>query len=137
MKTVSLQDLEVVHYLTKLAKRKYYSYRVGARKRNLAFDLTFNQFREIITESCRYCGFIPVFNKDTKESSVNGIDRVDNAKGYHMTNVAACCSNCNYMKSNLTEFDFLKQVSKIYHNLEFYKVFNPDQKASVREGELE
>lgn len=136
MKTPSVQDFEVVYYLTKIAKKKYYSYKVGAKRRNLKFDLTFNQFREIISGTCRYCGFKSVFNKDTKESLVNGVDRVDNTKGYHMTNVAACCTKCNSMKSNLTEFDFLKQVAKIYHNLEFYRVFNQDQEASVKEGGL-
>jgi hypothetical protein len=40
---------------------------------------------------CYYC-------KSQKENEVNGIDRVDNSKGYTKDNCVSCCQFCNRMK---------------------------------------
>lgn len=43
----------------------------------------------------------------------NGIDRVNNAKGYVTGNVVSCCKNCNLMKKNMSADAFIAHVRRI------------------------
>lgn len=43
----------------------------------------------------------------------NGIDRVDNSKGYTITNCVTCCKTCNSAKSNMTTSNFLEWINKL------------------------
>ena len=74
----------------------------GAKTRNLEFNLTFEQFMTFWQKPCHYCG------SPTK----GGLDRMDNAKGYFMDNVVACCWRCNDMKNNMSYKEFINH-SKI------------------------
>ena len=80
----------------------------NANLRCILFDLTEEQFNEISKKSCYICG------KNTNEIHYNGIDRVDNDKGYIIGNTQACCGNCNYMKGNLKLEEFIFKLYKIY-----------------------
>jgi hypothetical protein len=62
-------------------------YKNNAKSRELKFELTKEQFHSLVSTSCHYCG--------TCQENGNGIDRVDNSKGYTMDNVVSCCSLCN------------------------------------------
>lgn len=44
----------------------------------------------------------------------NGIDRVDNTKGYEETNVVPCCTVCNRAKMAHTQEEFFDRVRRIY-----------------------
>lgn len=44
----------------------------------------------------------------------NGIDRVDNEIGYIYENCVCCCKVCNTMKMNLSVYEFLNHISKIF-----------------------
>lgn len=47
----------------------------------------------------------------------NGIDRVDSAQGYVLTNVVPCCKQCNRAKSDLSREEFLTWVERVHaHN---------------------
>jgi len=50
------------------------------------------------------------------EIEANGIDRVDNAKGYEHGNMVPCCQMCNQMKMSFNYEQFIEQVRKIYAN---------------------
>lgn len=76
-------------------------------------------------EGCRYCGEppAPMPEKHTRRKRLsnadwrrNGIDRVDNSKGYVSGNVVACCSTCNRMKHTLGVEEFLQHVSRIHRH---------------------
>ncbi len=60
-----------------------------ASRRNKEWDLTFDQYKQIIKNNCDYCN-----NSIEKEKGV-GLDRLNNDIGYRLTNVVACCSKCN------------------------------------------
>lgn len=110
----------------------YNSYVSGARRRELAFPLSIDDFISICSENCYYCGALPKpFNRYVKLSGasigevsansqqnswiyVNGIDRLDSDKGYEKGNIVSCCSPCNYIKLDLHEDEFLSIVKKIY-----------------------
>lgn len=93
----------------------------GAKKRNLKFELTDDEFSKLTKEKCFYCGEVPnKIIKSNYKSGIsdiyvyNGIDRIDNSIGYELKNCVSCCKNCNYFKANLSPMEFLNHVNKIY-----------------------
>lgn len=100
------------------------SYRCGAKKRDLTFNISIEQFKILIAGNCNYCGLLPVKyslkTNCTKEwleqSSIlcNRIDRVNNDIGYEINNCVSCCKRCNEMKMAATSNDFINHVKTIY-----------------------
>ena len=87
--------------------KKFSSYKYGANKRNLEFELSSEQFKNITNHSCYYCGSIESI----------GIDRVDNNIGYLLENVVPCCKFCNLAKHKLSTDEFISHVKKIHNHL--------------------
>ena len=99
------------------------SYRSNAKRRELDFDLSREEFESIIKQDCYYCGIRPnnVFTSFQRKNEhkhppimYNGIDRIDNSKGYRLENCVPCCAQCNYAKSNLSTEQFLSWIRNIY-----------------------
>jgi hypothetical protein len=96
----------------------YSSYADGAKKRNLCFDLSKEAFKCLIKSNCKYCNAEPlsVFTaKNTKRIKnrvflYNGIDRVDNEKGYTKENCVSCCYICNTSKWNKSVEEWLSHI---------------------------
>jgi 5-methylcytosine-specific restriction endonuclease McrA len=42
------------------------------------------------------------------------MDRVDSDRGYSITNVVACCWDCNRAKGSLTTEEFLAWVARVH-----------------------
>jgi len=99
----------------------YIIYRSHAFKSGRVFSLTKDFFRDITKKSCFYCGSEPAQSRKMKKTSIpyvyNGLDRVDNTKGYSIDNVVPCCKTCNFMKKNLPKADFIEHVHKISNHL--------------------
>lgn len=95
-------------------------YKSNAKRRGLTFDLSLNQFREITKKNCFYCKNVPsnikVSYTGVGDYIYNGIDRVNNTKGYFIENCVPCCRKCNIMKFDLTLNDFKNHISLIYNN---------------------
>jgi len=85
-------------------KGRYMTYRLGAKNRNLRFEITLEEFTEFAVKPCIYCG--DSFDKI-------GIDRVDSSKGYIKGNMVSCCEMCNKMKLNHGKEAFIEQCIKI------------------------
>jgi hypothetical protein len=83
---------------------RYKTYRGSAKRRDLEFSLTPDEFASFWKKSCVYCG---------NEIKTIGLDRVDNEKGYVLSNVIPCCLFCNRMKGVLSRDIFIQQCSKI------------------------
>ena len=101
------------------AKMKVFnSYKAGAKNRNLSFELEFDELIEICGQNCYYCDKLPSMNMKLKFSSFtyNGIDRVDNSKGYIKTNCVPCCHNCNFLKKSVSKEIILK-ASESFKNV--------------------
>ena len=93
-------------------------YRHGAKNRNKEFNLTFNVFKNLVTKNCHYCDEPPQ-NKYTKLGKLkkikfNGIDRLDNKKGYTIDNSVPCCTVCNRMKLDSSVDDFFNKIKRIH-----------------------
>jgi hypothetical protein len=100
------------------AKNKlFYKYRMQAKRRNIIFNLKQKEFLQIINKSCFYCGK-EASNKEITSSghvlSYNGIDRIDNTRGYELDNIVPCCKFCNKMKNDLSYDMFINQIKSIY-----------------------
>jgi hypothetical protein len=76
-------------------KGKFKTSKFNAKVRDLEWGLTLEQFAEINSKSCYYCGHhLP--------EAGSGLDRVDNSKGYVANNVVPCCTECN--RARLDQF---------------------------------
>lgn len=103
----------------------YAGYREHSRKKGREFKLTMVEFNEITKQNCYYCGDKPNMLISTgKKNKIiystylyNGIDRIDNTKGYFIDNVVPCCKNCNGMKSSHSQQFFIDHMTKILSNL--------------------
>lgn len=114
----------------KLAKKDagyrsiYNRYKNNASSRKLKFNLLFDDAVDIMNSNCHYCGIEPlnVFWKSYYDVQYNGIDRVDNSKGYEQGNVVSCCKMCNIAKNNNTEDEFLKWAKRLFDYQELKKL---------------
>ena len=86
---------------------KYRSYLYGANKRQLEFELTLEEFDQLIKSPCVYCG----------TNSKIGVDRKDNSEGYTKDNSQPCCTTCNIMKYTHSEQEFISHIKKILRHL--------------------
>lgn len=94
-------------------------YKQDAKRRNLKFELTEKQFGEITKQDCYYCGSKPnnVTGRGRPAGSYtyNGLDRVDNSKGYMIDNIVPCCDMCNGAKSNYSLQEFQDWNERVYN----------------------
>ncbi len=92
----------------------------NARKRQLSFNIEKEDFRRLTSQSCTYCGIVPskIHTSGTFLGSYtyNGLDRVDNEKGYELDNVTPCCETCNRAKLVMTREEFLNWVKQVYNH---------------------
>ena len=75
-------------------KRKFSQGKKSALERDLEWKLTFDEYKDIICNSCHYC-----------KTSLEGwggmsLDRINNSAGYILTNVLPCCGTCNNMRND-------------------------------------
>lgn len=93
---------------SKSKENRYNIYKKNARRRNLNFQLTKEEFYNITSQPCYYCGNF---------QNYNGIDRIDPNKGYYFQNCVPCCEICNKMKLDYSiEFwmNHIKQIINYY-----------------------
>ncbi len=99
--------------------RILYNAQRGAMNRKIVWDLTDEQARGIFDRDCFYCGDRPKLitqlpdRKAPIKYAFNGIDRIDSSKGYTTDNTVSCCTQCNYMKRNYSQGDFLRKARDI------------------------
>jgi hypothetical protein len=113
------------NYLS-IRKKIYGNYMRAAKRRNYSFDISFDEFSSLITENCYYCGQEPnmtyKYGRTTKinqfieydEFKYNGVDRIDNTKGYTDDNCVSCCKICNNSKSTLDLSEWKEWIEKVY-----------------------
>lgn len=96
-------------------------YKASAKRRGIKYNLTEEQFAEITKKDCHYCGVKPsnkANQKDTNGAYIyNGLDRIDNSKGYEIGNIVPCCHICNGAKCKLTLQEFRDWIKRTYIRL--------------------
>lgn len=96
-------------------------YQKRAREKNLSFTLSKEQFKSLIDSDCYYCGAKPSnsFVQHNRPLPVyQGIDRLDNTKGYTPDNVVPACIVCNKMKKALSHDEFILHILKVASRFE-------------------
>lgn len=96
----------------------FLTYQWQAKRKNREFTLSKQDFLTITAKNCYYCGALPSnqAGRYGRMCRYNGMDRVDNLKGYTLDNVVPCCKTCNAMKQDFTSDVFLDTVVRIYHH---------------------
>lgn len=90
---------------------RYNVYKKNAKKRNINFNLTKEEFYDITSKPCYYCN--DYSNKDINNVSYSGVDRIDSSKGYEIDNIVPCCDICNKMKLDYSKEFFINHINKI------------------------
>lgn len=88
------------------------TYQTSAQRRNLSFDLSNQDFEQVVKQPCMYCGG---FNRG---GIFSGLDRVDNKIGYIKENVVPCCGECNMMRGMMFQQEFLDRIVRIARYME-------------------
>lgn len=92
-------------------------YQIGAKKRGYVFELTFDQFKQLVQQRCFYCDAEPSRTVQHDwghgHAVVHGIDRADNDVGYTLDNSVPCCMKCNSKKNAVTR----EMVRRLYLKL--------------------
>lgn len=98
----------------RVAERKLFNrYIAKATAKRLKWELSPEQFRELIGGLCAYCGQGPDRVVHSTKLKYNGIDRVYGADGYTRANCTPACSTCRSLKGDLNAREFLDIVMNI------------------------
>lgn len=90
----------------------FYSYKKLARRKNRDFFIEEFEFYDLVNRPCFYCGF-----KSSVKNKVNGIDRIDNNKGYINGNMNPCCQQCNYGKQEQPLEEFISWIKRVHDHI--------------------
>lgn len=100
-------------------------YKCDAKSRKLKFVLTKEEFKKFTKNNCYYCGVEPkqIYKRPKYKNYTgglpyiyNGIDRVDNSKGYILSNCVSCCMRCNLMKKDISSVDFINACKAVINH---------------------
>lgn len=104
--------------LTKPIRSRYNDIKRGAKKRKVFFDfdyLTLKKYEDDFWgKYCNYCGDLNI---------KNGIDRVDNSKGYVEGNCVPCCPNCNAAKMSSSIDQYHNRLKKQLIMMNYHQLF--------------
>lgn len=110
-------------------------YKIGARRRQIKWQLTNKKFQELVLGNCHYCNTEPknICNaykgrhsernrvsfewQERASVALNGIDRVNNQEHYTPQNCVSCCENCNKAKRKMTYDQFCDWIKRAYQHL--------------------
>lgn len=103
------------------ARSVFSSYRNKCSKKEIPFELSFEDFLSLTKQPCFYCGDAPsqsysgIFKYGVRAGqkkvngtfTYNGIDRIFPKGGYTSDNVRPCCRFCNTAKLDRSENEFI------------------------------
>jgi hypothetical protein len=110
----------------------YNNYKLASKRKNRAFELSLEEFKDLCQKPCHYCEAEPRdhnryvrtdgtnvaktsdFTANRSWIKTNGIDRKNNSIGYVLENCLPCCTSCNLMKGTLDYHDFIARCGTIY-----------------------
>lgn len=99
-----------------------YKKKTAGRKKGIQFNLTIEEYNELIKSNCLYCGGAPNNKYRMKYTDgdilylYQGVDRIDSSKDYDKINVVPCCANCNRAKGTQTIEDFNDWIYRLTNN---------------------
>lgn len=95
----------------------FYHYKKRAKKYNVEFLIDRKTFENLISKNCFYCS-VPPSNRISESNPnpfyYNGLDRVDNTKGYTSENCVPCCKVCNIAKNDRSYTQYIEWIKTSY-----------------------
>lgn len=92
-----------------LSRTKFGTYKFGAKRRNIPFEITIQDAWNVWTGKCALSGIALEFNEAS-------LDRIDSSVGYIVGNIQWVHIDINYMKQSLPEHVFIKWCSLVHAN---------------------
>jgi len=99
---------------------RFCEYRSNARRRQIKFALSVEEFNQIVSQPCHYCGGYS--SEFIENSRGNGIDRKNSDTGYIKSNCVPCCAMCNFTKNKMPYKDFLLYIRRLYETSKNYEI---------------
>lgn len=100
----------------KHGSKGFSNYRSGAKRRNLEFDLSLEEFKDLTNKKCHYCDSATGACKEDN-SMTCGIDRKNPSIGYTLENCVPCCGTCNTSKMDMSYDDFIAHTKRKFLHL--------------------
>ena len=97
-------------YSTTNINRRLGAIRDQAKKKGYVWELCEEDAKSMMVSECMYCGYLDL------DTTVNGIDRMNNTTGYTPDNCVGCCGVCNFMKLSLDAQTFIERCQQISKN---------------------
>jgi hypothetical protein len=96
----------------------YNDYVCRCKRGKLPFSLLKDEFRKLVVSNCTYCGVSSAQVRHPNRGGngdfvYNGIDRVDNSKGYSADNCVPCCKICNRAKRDMPQSEFFAWAERL------------------------
>jgi hypothetical protein len=109
--------------LEKCKERLRKRYRDRALREGYTWEIE-EIFFMLTDQLCKYCGKVPSSAESSYGATYwyNGIDRVDNSRGYELHNVVPCCGTCNKAKSGMPVDQFESWLDQIAMHRGSYKL---------------
>lgn len=104
----------------KLGSNQFSSQPRGHVHPSMRWSLSLAEYTRLVTSDCFYCGQRPdqeAHGARAADLKRNGIDRVDNNKGYEVSNCVPCCVTCNRDKRAQTQQEFISTTKRRYEHL--------------------
>lgn len=92
-----------------LSKTKFGTYKFGAKRRNIEFNISIEDANAVWAGKCALSGVV-------LDKSTLSLDRIDSAKGYSIGNIQWVHKDINYMKQELSDEVFINWCSLVYKN---------------------
>lgn len=105
-----------------------YSIKQSAKVRGYEWNLSKEDIKKITQMDCFYCGTSPSNvvrrnGRNTGSYTYNGLDRIDNERGYFIDNVVPCCWKCNSSKNTMSLMEFYQFIDTVHKHISEDAVF--------------
>ena len=119
-----IAESEIFKLEETLSLALYKEYIKSASRRNHTWSIDLIEFKYLIKQECIYCKTPPMQLQKHSRNLVsnydgllyNGIDRVNNDKGYISDNVITCCGWCNRAKGTRSYSEMNMYIERIKNN---------------------
>ena len=99
----------------------YWKYKSSAKQNSIAFEMTKDQYTALTNTPCCEC------QRPITATNKSGIDRIDPTEGYVDGNLQALCSECNFMKGEMQNDDYIEHMDRIAAHAEVTIAKTPDE----------
>lgn len=91
-------------------RRLFNKYVMDALRKEIQWELTPEQVRNIVTKPCIYCAANSSVMAPNSRTYINLVERMDPTIHYHIANVGPVCKECKHWKNGSNSTNFVQRV---------------------------